>query len=129
MEIIKIIGIGLVGAVISVLLRNSKPEFAMMIPVVVTFTILMCVMPYLTVIIEELKSIANGAGIDAEYIVIVLKIIGVSYLAGISAELCKDAGENAVASKIELAGKLIILFMSMPIINSLIGVVKGIIMR
>lgn len=129
MEIIKIIGIGLVGAVISVMLRNLKPEFAMMIPVVVTFTVLMCVMPYLVVIVEEIRTIASGAGINSEYIVIILKIIGVSYLAGISAELCKDAGENAVASKIELAGKLIIMFMSMPIINNLIGVVKGIIMR
>lgn len=129
MEIIRIVGFGLVGGFISILLRNSKPEFSMMIPVVVSFTIMACVLPYLTGIVQELMSLAEGIGINSSYMMTIVKIIGISYLVSIAAELCKDAGENAIASKIELGGKLIILAMSVPVISRLLGLVREIIMH
>lgn len=129
MEIMRIIGIGVIGAVLSLLIRNLRPELSMMIPMIVTFTIIFCVLPYLTAIIDELRVISEGAGIEYRYVSIVLKIVGISYLAGISSELCKDVGENAIAARIELAGKLIIMFISLPIIDRLLGVVREIIMR
>ena len=127
MEVMRIVGIGLIGAILSILLRNSKPEFSMLIPVV--FTVLACAMPYLIRITEELSRMASSAGINSSYMRIVIKVIGISYLVCITAELCKDAGENAIAAKIELGGKLIILAMAIPIINSLLNLVKEIIMH
>ena len=129
MEVMRIVGIGLIGAIVSILLRNSKPEFSMLIPVVVSFTVLACAMPYLIRITEELSRMASSAGINSSYMRIVIKVIGISYLVCITAELCKDAGENAIAAKIELGGKLIILAMAIPIINSLLNLVKEIIMH
>lgn len=129
MDIIRIIGIGLIGAALSLVIRNLRPELSMMIPVVISFTVIFCILPYLTAIINEVRSISAGAGIEQRYIDIVFKIIGVSYIASISAELCKDAGENAIAAKIELGGKLIIVFMSLPIVNRLLGIVREIIMK
>ena len=129
MEVMRIVGIGLLGAILSILLRNSKPEFSMLIPVVVSFTVLACAMPYLIRITEELSRMASSAGINSSYMRIVIKVIGISYLVCITAELCKDAGENAIAAKIELGGKLIILAMAIPIINSLLNLVKEIIMH
>jgi len=101
----------------------------MLIPVVVSFTVLACAMPYLIRITEELSRMASSAGINSSYMRIVIKVIGISYLVCITAELCKDAGENAIAAKIELGGKLIILAMAIPIINSLLNLVKEIIMH
>ena len=129
MEVMRIVGIGLIGAILSILLRNSKPEFSMLIPVVVSFTVLACAMPYLIRITEELSRMASSAGINSSYMRIVIKVIGISYLVCITAELCKDAGENAIAAKIELGGKLIILAMAIPMINSLLNLVKEIIMH
>ena len=129
MEVMRIVGIGLIGAILSILLRNSKPEFSMLIPVVVSFTVLACAMPYLIRITEELSRMASSAGINSSYMRIVIKVIGISYLVCITAELCKDAGENAIAAKIELGGKLIILAMAIPIINSLLNLVKDIMMH
>ena len=129
MEVMRIVGIGLIGAILSILLRNSKPEVSMLIPVVVSFTVLACAMPYLIRITEELSRMASSAGINGSYMRIVIKVIGISYLVCITAELCKDAGENAIAAKIELGGKLIILAMAIPIINSLLNLVKEIIMH
>lgn len=129
MEVLRVVAIGLIGAFLSVILRHSRPEFSMMIPIIVSFTILMIAMPYLAEIVDELNYIATSANINSAYMITVVKIIGISYLVCITAELCKDAGENAIATKIELGGKLIILAMSVPIINHLIGLVKEIIMH
>lgn len=67
MEVMRIVGIGLIGAILSILLRNSKPEFSMLIPVVVSFTVLACAMPYLIRITEELSRMASSAGINSSY--------------------------------------------------------------
>lgn len=126
MEILRIAGIGLTGGFISILIRRLKPEFSMIIPVVVSFTVLLGVLPYLTGIVGELMSLAESANINRQYMRIIVKIIGISYLVSISAELCKDSGENAIASKIELGGKLIILAVSLPVINRLLGLIREI---
>ncbi|HIV86173.1 MAG TPA: stage III sporulation protein AD [Candidatus Monoglobus merdigallinarum] len=128
MEVIRIVGIGLIGGVISILLRNAKPEYSMMIPAVVSFTVLWCSLPYLDEIVGMLSALSEEAGINTEYMAAVIKIIGIAYLTSISAELCRDAGEAAIASKIELGGKLIILSLSVPIINALLSLIKQIIM-
>ena len=127
MEIVRIAGVGLIGAVISIIIRRSKPEFSMMIPIVISFTILAGVLPYLKEIIGELGSLSESVGINGAYMAVIIKIIGVSYLASISAELCRDAGEKAIAAKIELGGKLIILAMSAPVITRMLDLVREII--
>ncbi len=127
MEIVRIAGVGLIGAVISIIIRRSKPEFSMMIPIVISFTILAGVLPYLKEIIGELGTLSESVGINGAYMAVIIKIIGVSYLASISAELCRDAGEKAIAAKIELGGKLIILAMSAPVITRMLDLVREII--
>ena len=127
MEIVRIAGVGLIGAVISIIIRRSKPEFSMMIPIVISFTVLAGVLPYLKEIIGELGSLSESVGINGAYMAVIIKIIGVSYLASISAELCRDAGEKAIAAKIELGGKLIILAMSAPVITRMLDLVREII--
>lgn len=127
MEIVRIAGVGLIGAVISIIIRRSKPEFSMMIPIVISFTILAGVLPYLKEIIGELGSLSESVGINGAYMAVIIKIIGVSYLTSISAELCRDAGEKAIAAKIELGGKLIILAMSAPVITRMLDLVREII--
>lgn len=129
MEIFRIIGIALTGAFLSILIKNLKPEFSMVIPLIVTYSVIFCVLPYLCVVIEKIKDISIGAGIENEYINIIFKILGISYIAAISSELCRDVGESAVASKIELSAKIIIMFLSLPIVTKLLGIVRVIIMR
>ena len=126
MEIVRIAGVGLIGAVISILIRRARPEFSMMIPVVISFTIMAAAAPYLRDVIGELASLSAGVGINGDYMAVIVKIIGVSYLASISAELCRDAGEKAIAAKIELGGKLMILAMSVPLITRMLDLVREI---
>lgn len=127
MDIVRVIGIGLITAVLTVLIKQHRPELAFALPVLGTAAIFMCVAPYLSAVIQMFEDIANQTGIESQYLKMVIKIIGVAYICQFSAELCKDAGESSMAGKIELAGKIMILTLSMPVIYKLLGIVSTII--
>lgn len=127
MDIIKILGIGMTAAMLAVLLKGYKPELAMQISLAAAALIFVMAVPYLRSAVSMFQDIAAQVGMDNRLIGIVIKIIGIAYLAQFGAELCKDAGEGAIASKIELAGKLIIMTMSMPIMYKLLALVNDIV--
>jgi stage III sporulation protein AD len=77
----------------------------------------------LSAVIDFLQTFSKRADIDSTYINILLKIVGIAYIAEFGAEVCKDAGESSVASKIELAGKVTIVILAVPIITSLLDLV------
>ena len=127
MDIFKIAGLGIAAAVFAVFIRGWKPELAMQVSLVATVIILVAVLPYLNIVVDMLKNLSNQVGIEYRYMGIVLKVIGIAYVAQFAAELCRDAGESAIASKIELGGKIIIMTLSMPVIYSLLEIVNEII--
>ncbi len=126
MDIFKIAGLGIAAAVFAVFIKGWKPELAMQVSLVATVIILAAVLPYLKVIVDMLKDISQQSGIETRYIGVVLKVIGIAFVAQFASELCRDAGESAIASKIEVGGKIIIMTLSMPIIYSLLEVVNEI---
>ena len=127
MELLQIIGIGLVTAIITIIVKQYRPEIAITLPILATCVILSILIPYINSAIYMFEDIAGQAGIESHYIKIVIKIIGVTYICQFSAELCKDAGESALAGRIEFAGKIIVLVISMPIVYQILEVVTKII--
>lgn len=127
MDIFKIVGLGISAAVLAVILRRNRPEIAVQLSLAAVAAILMIAMPYLKSVLTMFRDISDQIGLENKYIKVVLKIIGIAYTAQFGAELCRDAGESAVASKIELAGKLIIMTLSMPIMYKLLEVVGAIV--
>ena len=121
--IIKIIGIGLVALIIIILLKQYKPEFAIYISLLAGVLILLLVMDQLTQVISLLQSLASQASINSTFLTILLKITGIAFLAEFAVSVCKDAGEGAIASKIEIGSKIIIIAMSIPIISSLLEII------
>ena len=121
--IIKIIGIGLVALIIIILLKQYKPEFAIYISLLAGVLILLLVMDQLTQAISLLQSLASKASINSTFLAILLKITGIAFLAEFAVSVCKDAGEGAIASKIEIGSKIIIIAMSIPIISSLLEII------
>ncbi len=121
--IIKIIGIGLVALIIIILLKQYKPEFAIYISLLVGVLILLLVMDQLTQVTSLLQSLASKASINSTFLAILLKITGIAFLAEFAVSVCKDAGEGAIASKIEIGSKIIIIAMSIPIISSLLEII------
>ena len=125
MDIFRIVGIGFVAAVMALLVRQHRPELAIQISIAAAVIIFLQIAPYFLGIVQMFRDLTDQLSVDVRFFEIVLKIIGIAYITGLGAELCRDAGENAIAAKIELAGKIILLVMSMPIVYSLISLVTN----
>ena len=123
MEIIKIIGIGLISVIIIVILKQYKPEFAIYISLLTGVLILLFVIDDLKGIINLLQTLASKASLNTTFLTILIKITGIAFLSEFAVGICKDAGEAAVASKIEIGTKIIIITMSIPIISSLLEII------
>ncbi len=123
MEVIRIIGIGLVAVVIIILLKQYRPEFAIYISLLTGVLILLLVMDKLTGIINLLQSLVSKTSINSTFLTLLIKITGIAFLSEFAVSICKDSGEAAIASKIEIGTKIIIISMSIPIISSLLEII------
>ena len=123
MEVIKIIGIGLIALIIIILLKQYKPEFVIYISLLTGVLILLLVSDELSGIINLLKSFADKVSINSTFLILLIKITGIAFLSEFAVSICKDSGEAAIASKIEIGTKIIIISMSIPIISSLLEII------
>ena len=123
MEILKIIGIGLSALIIIVMLKQYKPEFVIYVSLIAGALILFIVVDKLTGIINLLQSLASKASINTEFLTLLIKITGIAFLSEFAVSICKDAGEVAIANKMEIGAKIIIISMSIPIISSLLEII------
>ena len=121
--VIKIIGIGLISLIIIIIIKQYKPEFAIYVSIIAGIVIIYLIFNKLEGIINLLKTISSKSGINNEFLELLLKITGIAFLAEFAINLCKDSGEGAIASKIEMGTKVIIVSMSIPIISSLLEVI------
>ena len=123
MEIVKIIGIALIALIIIILLKQYRPEFAIYVSILTGFLILLLVMDKLEGIITILQQFTTNTSLNSEFLALLIKITGIAFLAEFAVSVCKDSGESAIASKIELGSKIIIISMSIPIISSLLEII------
>lgn len=123
MEIVKIIGLGLISLLIIIILKQYKPEFAVYVSLIIGVLIFFLVSDKLAGIISILTTLSNKTNINSQYIQILLKITGIAILTEFAVSICKDSGEVAIATKIDLGGKIIIISISIPIIVALLEVI------
>ena len=120
MDIIKIIGIGLIALIIIIIVKQYRPEFTIYVSLVAGALTLLMVMDKIGGIIDLLTSLSSKTAINNEFLVLLIKITGIAFLTEFAVSICKDSGEAAIASKVDLGGKVIIISMSIPIIASLL---------
>lgn len=123
MDIIRIIGIGLISLIIIIIIKQYRPEFAIYISIIGGILIIMLVLDKLTGIINLLTTLSSKTGINSQYIGILLKITGIAILTEFAVSICNDAGESAIATKVDLGGKIIIISISIPIIVALLELI------
>lgn len=123
MDIIKIIGIAFLAVIIILILKQYRPEFAMYVSMLAGALILLLSVGKLEGIIQMLTSIASSTSINGEFLGILLKITGIAFLTEFAVSVCKDSGETAIATKVDLGGKIIIIAISIPIISTLLQTV------
>lgn len=121
MEIIQIVGIGLVATFLILLLNQFKMDkFNLAITVFISCVLFLFLLDKVQFLLDEIQKLANQASIKNVYVETLLKIIGIAYIAEFGVQITKDAGQGAIASKIELGGKVLILVLAVPILTALI---------
>ena len=120
MEIVKIIGVGLIALIIIVILKQYRPEFVIYVSLIAGALILLMIIDKIGAIIDLLTTLSNKTAINNEFLVLLLKITGIAFLTEFAVSIGKDSGEVVIANKVDLGGKIIIISMSIPIISSLL---------
>ncbi|ANS74939.1 stage III sporulation protein AD [Paenibacillus yonginensis] len=123
MDMIQIVGLGLIAAILSLLMREQKPIFAFLITAFTGITIFLFLIGKIGTVLDTLEELAAASGVQNVYLKTILKIIGIAYIAEFGAQIVRDAGQDSIASKIELAGKVLIIVLAVPIIGIIIETV------
>jgi stage III sporulation protein AD len=123
LEIIQIVGFGLVAAFLALVLKEQKANFAFLVTLMVGAGIFLFLIDKIGQILTMLQRLAINANVNMVYVETLLKIIGIAYIAEFGAQITRDAGQGAIASKIELGGKILILVMAIPILTVIIETV------
>lgn len=126
MEIFKIAAVGLTGMILAGLVKGYKPEFALYIVITTVLLIFGFILYKLTAVFDFLGSVYQQTGYGKTFFPILIKVLAVAYVSDFSAQLCRDAGETAIAGKVELAGKVIIFYLAVPIMMSLMELITKI---
>ena len=114
-----IVGVVMIAAFLAVLLRHQKPEFAMAVGVLTGIAVLLLIISKIVPVLDTLRDMLDAAGLPGEYGQILFKALGICLLTQLAADACKDAGESALASKAELAGKLMLLMLALPLFEKI----------
>jgi stage III sporulation protein AD len=123
MEIVKIVGIGLVAGMLITLLRQQKPELAMALSISTGIMLFLLMLLKVFQVIDFLQALGAKAKVDAVHMTTVLKIIGIAYVTDFGSQVLQDAGEKSVAAKVEMAGKVIITLLAVPIMLAILDTV------
>jgi len=123
MELVQIIGIGLVGTFLYLLVKEQKPEIALQIGLVAGALIFFLLLGKLTAVIFTIQQLAGRANVNPVYLSTIFRVLGVAYLAGFASQICRDAGQGSIATRIDMAAKVLIMFMAIPILSAIIETV------
>jgi len=125
--IYQVIGLSLVACILVLVVKNQKPELAILVSIAAGCIILGFVFSKITPLIDQVREIVNYSGIDGKYIEIMLKALGICYLTQFATDTCNDFGQTALASKVELCGKLSIAAITLPLLIAYLDMIKNLI--
>ena len=127
MDILKIAAVGIITAFCSLTLKENKSGLSIIVGIAGSCIILLMLLDYFTDIFAAITAMIDKAGIQSNILISVVKIIGIGYITEFSAGIVEDTGNKSVAEKIVMAGKVIILVVSLPIITALFDLITELI--
>ncbi len=124
MNIFALAALGIIGALLAIMLKNTRPELALLVSLATCILILLYAIKGLGNVFDQLTYIIEKSGINEKYFEIAVKACIIAYITQFASELCKDAGEGAIAVKLEMAGKISIVILAMPVISGFINIIS-----
>lgn len=128
MNIFTIVGVAIIGVVLSLIIANYNKEYSMLIALCCGVIIFGMILYGISPIITLINTFANDYGINNVYIKIILKALSIAYITQLCINICNDSGQSAIAGKVELAGKVIILILAIPLFEQLLKISTDLIM-
>ena len=125
MEMIRIGIIGVAGTLLAVQFKSGKTEYGVYISTALSLFIFLGVLDALGTIISGIRTIGEYIRVDRMYIGTLIRMLGITYIAEFSSGICRDAGYQALASQIEIFGKLAVLLLSMPVLMALLETIRS----
>lgn len=125
MDFVTICGFGVLAVVLCVVVRQIKPESALGISIAAGIVILGTVLSAVAPSIRAINELSESAGIDGNLVKILLKALAICYITTLCADCARDAGESALGSKVEIAGRAAIAVISLPVFTNLAEFVTG----
>lgn len=123
MEIFKIVALGITATILAVIVKQFKPEYGVHISIATGVVIFLLMISKLASILEVIHELTNKLDMEVVYLKSIFKIIGIAYITEFGSQVCKDTGESSIASKIEFAGKIIIMALALPILLSVLNLI------
>lgn len=120
--ILFIVALGLLATVTAVFLKESRlPVMAFFVTLAAGVIIFVKVIPSLGEIFITLRDLTSNAGLNLDYLALILKVVCIAYMGEFAAQLCRDADEGGIAKKIELGVKVIIMLMALPLLETILS--------
>lgn len=126
-DILKLCGFGLLAVILCVIVRQLKPESSVFVNIAAGLMILTVAVRTLSPSVKAIAELADSAGINGSFAEVLLKALAISYVTALSADCARDAGEAALGSKLELAGRVSIAALSLPVFTQLAGLITSMI--
>lgn len=127
MEILKIIAFGLVATLLIQFISQNGKAYGNLIRTACVVILMIFIVTQLSSVFQVVRDLANKLHMDNTYLNIVLKVVGIAYLAEFGSQLCEDAGEKAIGGKIQWAGKVMIFVIATPVILALMNMIAELI--
>lgn len=126
-EIFKVLGICLVAALLSIVLKSKSLEFSVVISVFAGFLAAAILIKSISEPISQFKSLIEEYNLNNQYFKVAVKALGIGYITSFIADTCRDSGQTSLAAKAELAGKVAIFTLSLPLLLSILNIATGLI--
>jgi len=123
MELLKIVGLALTGVTLSALMKSINKELSIYIVIATVIILFLTILNQLTNVFDFLENIYGNVTYGKTFFPVILKVLGIAYITDFTAQLCRDAGEATIGSKVELAGKILIFYLAMPILSAILELI------
>lgn len=127
MEVIKIVGVSIFAVIMIIILKNYRPEMALVLSIITGIGIMLYAISKMSSVINVLNDLVSKSGVNTDFLLIIIKVIGIAYIVEFGKNVCIDAGQSSIATKLEMAGKVVIVVLTIPLINSLVNVLVGLV--
>ncbi|MEG2348289.1 MAG: SpoIIIAC/SpoIIIAD family protein [Clostridia bacterium] len=127
MEILKVVGFAIISVVLIIILNEQKKEMALILTIFACLGIMIFALSKMLPIIDMLNELVEKSGMNKEFLNIILKVTAIAYIVEFGKNICIDSGQSAIATKLEMTGKVLIVSLSIPLISALVNVLTGLV--